>query len=268
MTLDQVLQALGVTMELGKNFAQIVRGPNVWPLIVDRETAIKALEYDCDKGPPFIVVRTIRPAWKGKDGTGHPREIWYEIGSTGHEQELGFDLPAGLSGFPKRICIEAGLAETLIAEGVLWIQGDVDEEQTHCYYTGSGSYYEKNKEKLVPYVNECIARRRREILANHTRARILESVVLERPDLISRIRQGYEKVHLVIPSNEAIRAEVERVLGATPVLLAEINVGGRFVYANAPYQVKAPDGKYFHVGPIGNSGIECRLPLDTTVIPL
>ena len=269
MKLQQVLQALGITMELGKNFDQIVRGPNIWPRIIDRETAIKAMQYGCEKGPPFIVVRTIRDEWKdSKTGEVRPREIWYEIGSTGHDQDMGFELPAGFSGFPKHICIEAALAEMLIAEGILWIRGDVDEGQTHCYYTGAGSYYEKNKEKLVPYVNECIARRRREILTNHTRARIHESVVIEQPDLINRIRQGYEKVHLVVPSNESILAEVERVLGATPIVLAKLAVGGQFIHANAPYQVKSPDGNYFHVGPIGNDGIECRLPLDTNVIPL
>ncbi len=51
MKLNQVLQALGITMELGKNFDEIVRGPNVWPRIIDRETAIKAIQYGCKKGP-------------------------------------------------------------------------------------------------------------------------------------------------------------------------------------------------------------------------
>ncbi len=165
-------------------------------------------------------MRTIRRSWKdAQSGEVQPREIWYEIGSTSHEQDMGFKLPRGLSGFPNMICIEAVLAETLIAEGVLWIRGDVDEEQTHCYYTGLGSYYEKNKAKLVPYVSGCIARRRREILTNHVAARLHKhgaeieaqatDVVEQERLLLDYVRKGYQECHLVLPSDETILAEIK-----------------------------------------------------------
>lgn len=269
MKLDQVIQALDITMEFGKNFDKIIRGPNVWPLIIDRETAIKALQYGCEKGPPFIVVRTVHRAFTHQDGYEHPRQVWYEVGNTGHEQDMGFEMPGGISGFPKNICIDAELAETLVAEGILWMRGDVDQEQIHCYYTGAGSYYEKHKATLVPHAEKHIAQRRAEILANHVKARIRESVTVDDTDeLLDRVRKGYEECSLLLPADDAIRAEIERVLGATPILLAKLAVGGQFVHANAPYQVKAPDGNYYHVGPTGSHGIECRLPLDTNVVPL
>jgi hypothetical protein len=211
MRLEQVLQALGITMELGQNFDQIVRGPNIWLRIIDRETAVKALRYGCEKGPPFIVVRTIRNARKDASGTEHPREIWYEIGSTSHQQDLGFELPAGFSGFPNHICIEAALAETLIAEGILWMRGDADEEQIHCYYTGPGSYYEEHKDSLVPHTEQCIARRRREILANHVRARIADHGDEEEQSLLELVRKGYREYHLPMPTDEAILAEIRSV---------------------------------------------------------
>lgn len=218
MKLEQVLANLGIMLELGKNFDQIVRGPNIWPRIIDRETAIKALQYGCEEGPPYIVVRTIRNTWEDADSVEHPREIWYEIGSTSHQQNLGFELPAGISGFPKHICIEATLAETLIAEGILWIRGDVDEGQTHCYYTGPGSYYEKNKASLVPHTEQCIAQRRQEILTNHVRAGIERhgaEVVAQISDPVERaqlmldhVRQGYEDCHLLLPADETILTEI------------------------------------------------------------
>lgn len=268
MKLDQVLQALGITCELGRNFDMIVRGPNVWPLIIDRDTAIKALQYGCEKGPPFIVVRTIRSAWKEKNGVEHPREIWYKIGSTSHDQNLGFDLPAGFSGFSSHICIQAALAEALIAEDVLWIRGDVDEGETHCYYTGPGSYYEKNRAELVPYVNECIARRRREILTNHVRAWIRESVVLDTQELLDNVKKGYRERELLLPTDEAILAEINQALGAAPCPLSDLKIGQQFVHSKCSYEIKALDGNYYQVGPIGRHGVECRLPLDTLVTPL
>lgn len=150
MKLEQVLAALGIQYNPGENFDQIVRGPNVWPLIIDRDTAIKAIQYGCEKGPPFIVVRTIRSAFKSVD-VEYPQQIWYKIGSTSHQQDMGFDLPVGISGFPKHICIESTLAEVLIAEGLLWIHGASEDEQTHCYYTGPGSYFETHRARLESY---------------------------------------------------------------------------------------------------------------------
>lgn len=58
--------------------------------------------------------------------------------------------------------------------------------------------------------------------------------------------------------------------------IGDLIVGEQFMYANSTYEVKQidrdghqwPAPRWYHIGPAGNQGIECRLPYDRKVIPL
>jgi len=139
---------MGITLEHGVNFDQVVRGQNVWPRIIDRDTAIKALTFHCEFGPPNILVRTLHHEIRDVDGKIHPAQVWYEVGGTRHQLDTDLTLPAGISGMEISIQIKPEIVEQLIEERLVWMQESPETYQQHCYWTGPGSYFAINRERM------------------------------------------------------------------------------------------------------------------------
>lgn len=202
------VKTLGQTLTIGDN-CDVAKGDwSFWLIIKDRELAIDTLKHECDKGAPHIVLRVNSGYMKEEDlrKAVYPHRIIYQIGGVGRTQDNGEEMPFGFAG----IYIDTELGEKLLAEGILWLYCDVDNPQVHSYYTGPGSYYEKNEHLIVPHTERVTTEKRAQVLENHVLARCKENPRADTDTLVKLVKEQYPLFNgFYFPTDDTIRDCIE-----------------------------------------------------------